>query len=68
MLLHPKLSHPNIISLIDIHFDIFKQITYLILEYAEEGPLSDKIKIGKLKKAEIKKYFKEVCQALAYLH
>lgn len=31
MLLHSSLMHPNIISLIDVHVDPVKEITYLIL-------------------------------------
>jgi len=40
----------------------------MILEYAEGGTLYDKIKMSSLSKQEIKKYFKDVCEALAYLH
>jgi len=40
----------------------------MILEYAEGGTLYDKIKMSSVSKQEIKKYFKDVCEALAYLH
>jgi serine/threonine protein kinase len=66
--MHCRLSHPKIIQLIDIHIDLAKEITYMVLEYAEEGTLYDKIKMAKLSKHEIKKYFRDVCEGLAYLH
>lgn len=40
----------------------------MILEYAEGGTLYDKIKMNSVSKQEIKKYFKDVCEGLAYLH
>jgi len=66
--MHCRLSHPKIIQLIDIHIDLAKEITYMVLEYAEEGTLYDKIRRNKLTKNEIKKYFRDVCEGLAYLH
>lgn len=40
----------------------------MILEYAESGTLYDKIKMNSVSKQEIKRYFKDVCEGLAYLH
>jgi len=37
--MHNRLSHPNIIRLIDVHIDTEREITYMILEYAEAGTL-----------------------------
>ena len=39
-----------------------------MLEYAEGGTLYDKIKMTSVTKQEIKKYFRDVCEGLAYLH
>lgn len=39
-----------------------------MLEYAEGGTLFDKIKMGAISKKEIKQYFRDICEALAYLH
>ena len=45
-------------------------MTYLVLEFAEGGSLHDKIKFGygQLAKAKIKRYFRDVCKAVQYLH
>lgn len=42
----------------------------MVLEYAEGGTLYDKIKFGygQLPKEKVKKYFKDVCKAVDYLH
>ena len=40
----------------------------MMLEYAEGGTLYDKIKMTNVPKHEIRKYFKDVCEGLAYLH
>lgn len=44
-MMHYGLSHPKIIKLMDVHIDTERQITYMILEYAECGTLFDKIKM-----------------------
>ena len=66
--MHHKLCHSKIIRLIDVYLDNEKEITYMILEYAEEGTLYDKIKMGTVPKDDVKKYFKDICEGLAYLH
>lgn len=66
--MHYGLSHPKIIRLIDVHIDTEKEITYMILEYADGGTLYERIKTGTVPRKELKKYYRDVCQGLAYLH
>jgi len=40
----------------------------MVLEYADDGTLFEKIKTSPLTKPQIKKYFRDVCEAIAYLH
>ena len=40
----------------------------MVLEYADDGTLFEKIKTSPLSKPQIKKYFRDVCEAIAYLH
>lgn len=40
----------------------------MVLEFADDGTLFEKIKINPLTKTQIKKYFRDVCEAIAYLH
>ena len=40
----------------------------MVLEYADDGTLFEKIKSHPLGKKLIKSYFKDVCEAIAYLH
>lgn len=37
--MHNGLSHPKIIKLIDVYIDVEREITYMILEYADGGTL-----------------------------
>jgi serine/threonine protein kinase len=48
--MHDRLNHPKIIELLACHVDIERQMTYMILEYADEGTLFEKIKMGQLSK------------------
>lgn len=43
--MHYGLSHPKIIKLIDVHIDTEREITYMILEYADGGTLFEKVKM-----------------------
>ena len=45
-------------------------MTYMVLEFAESGSLHDKIKFGygQLPKPKVKRYFRDVCKAVQYLH
>ena len=56
------------IQLLGHYIDREKQTTYMILEYADGGTLFDKIKTEVLPKKDIKNYFRDVCEAIAYLH
>ena len=40
----------------------------MILEYADGGTVYDKLRTEVLTKTEIKNYFRDVCEAVAYLH
>lgn len=42
----------------------------MVLEFAENGSLHDKIKFGygQLPKIKVKRYFRDVCKAVKYLH
>ena len=42
----------------------------MVLEFAESGSLHDKIKFGygQLPKPKVKRYFRDVCKAVQYLH
>ena len=40
----------------------------MVLEYADDGTLFQKIKINPLSKEQIKNYFRDVCEAVLYLH
>ena len=66
--MHYGLSHPKIIKLLDMHIDTSKEITYLIMEYADGGTLYDKIKMEPISKPQLKKYYRDICEALTYLH
>ena len=66
--MHYGLSHPKIIKLIDMHIDTEREITYLIMEYADGGTLYEKVKMGLISKSQIRKYYRDICEALAYLH
>lgn len=66
--MHYGLSHPKIIKLIDVHIDTEREITYMILEYADGGTLFEKIKMESISKRDIKRYFRDVCEAMTYLH
>ena len=67
---HHKLNHPNIITLINYYYEKDKNMTYMVLEFADNGSLHDKIKFGygQLPKHKIKRYFRDVCKAVHYLH
>lgn len=40
----------------------------MVLEFADDGTLFEKIKTTPITKTQIKKYFRDVCEAIAYLH
>ena len=65
---HNQLYHPNIIQLLGHFIDREKETTYMILEYADGGTLFDKLRTDTIPKDDIKRYFRDVCEAIAYLH
>ena len=40
----------------------------MVLEYANDGTLFEKIKTTLLSKQQIRSYFRDVCEAILYLH
>lgn len=65
---HNQLYHPNVIQLLGHSIDREKQTTYMVLEYADGGTLFDKIKSEVLSKSQVRNYFRDVCEAVDYLH
>ena len=59
--MHNSLYHPKIIRLIDVHIDMERAITYMVLEYADDGTLFEKIKTETISKKNIRRYFKDAC-------
>lgn len=65
--LHKKLSHENIIRLVD--FFKLKDNIYLLMEYAEKGNLFHFIRQHKkLDEEKAIRYFNQTCQGIRYLH
>ena len=58
------LNHPNLLK--PMHYDVFKDSPYLVLQYCSKGSLYQKI--GKLAENEIAAFIKQTASALAYLH
>ena len=67
-----KLEHPNIIKLYDLfEVKLPKHGLNLVIEYADDGNLSEKIKSQNNKpftESEILDYFTQICLALKYIH
>ena len=71
-----KLFHPNVISFKDVFKDIKLDYFYIVMEYANDGDLSKKIKNQKQKiigekyfsEEKIMQYFYQICRGLQYIH
>ena len=71
-----KLFHPNVISFKDVFKDTKLDYFYIVMEYANDGDLSKKIKNQKQKiigekyfsEEKIKQYFYQICRGLQYIH
>ena len=71
-----KLFHPNVILFKEVIIDKKLDYFYIIMEYADDGDLSKKIKQQKNKKTSEKyfpeetivKYFYQICQGINYIH
>ena len=71
-----KLFHPNIISFKDVFKDTKLDYFYIVMEYANDGDLSKKIKTQKQKtygdkyfsEEKILQYFDQICRGLQYIH
>ena len=70
-----KLFHPNVISFKDVFRDVKLDYFYIVMEYADDGDLSKKIKLQQKKKIEknfseekILKYLYQICNGINYIH
>ena len=68
-----QLEHKNIIKFIHFFLDKHENKAYIIMEFAEKGDLSKKIKELKEKKKLFKEsniitWFNEICEAVKYCH
>ena len=71
-----KLFHPNVISFKDVFKDVKLDYFYIVMEYANDGDLSKKIKAQKQKtfgekyfsEEKILQYFYQICRGLQYIH
>ena len=71
-----KLFHPNVISFKEVFKDIKLDYFYIVMEYANDGDLSKKIKSQKSKnygekyfsEEKILQYFYQICRGLQYIH
>ena len=64
---HSQMSHPGIIKLIDVQID--PKFIYIILELSDGGNLEQIIQArGAIDEIESAKYFRQIMQAVAYMH
>lgn len=64
-----KISHQNIVNLLDWFFDQKNEATYLVLEYRESRSLFDYIKFSDSREKDtVNKIFEGVLAAIDYLH
>ena len=71
-----NLLHPNVISFKDVFKDTKLDYFYIVMEYANDGDLSKKIKTQKNKiigekyfsEEKIMQYFYQICRGLQYIH
>ena len=71
-----KLFHPNVISFKEVFKDVKLDYFYIVMEYANDGDLSKKIKFQKSKnygekyfsEEKILQYFYQICRGLQYIH
>jgi serine/threonine-protein kinase ULK/ATG1 len=66
LMIHNKMDHPNIVSLIDVIYE--RQTIYLIEEYCPDGNLSIFLGDTCLPIEEIRHYFRQLVEILRYLH
>lgn len=59
-----NLNHPNLLK--PMHYDVYKDSPYLVLQYCSKGSLYQKI--GKLSETDITVFIHQAASALAYLH
>ena len=65
------LTHPNIIQFKEIIRDTKYDYCHIVMEYANDGDLSQKIKLQKTKpfsEEKILSYFIQICYAVKYIH
>lgn len=56
------------VKLLNYYYDSARNTTYMVLEYAGGGSLHKYIKTNHLKKDEVRRIFREVCEAVQALH
>lgn len=62
-----RLHHKNIVEVYEVITD--DDFIYIIMEYLEGGELFDKIKErGRLEESLAKQWFKEIVEAVKYIH
>lgn len=66
--MHKKLEHQNIVRLLNYYMEKERNITYMVLEYVDGGSLFEKVKSHQLTKPLIRKLFREICEAIDFLH
>lgn len=67
LIIHQDLDHPHIVKQIDYFSE--NKILYMVLELCPNKTLFTMINsVGKLSEPDIRKYFKQTCLAIDYLH
>lgn len=66
-LFQKKYRHQNIVNVMEV--SVHDQSIYFVLEYVEGGELYQRIKSqGRISEPQAKKWFKELIEAVAYIH
>lgn len=67
LIIHQDLDHPHIVKQVDYFSE--NKVLYMVLEYCPNKTLFRMINsVGKLSESDIRKYFKQTCMAIDYLH
>lgn len=66
VIIHSWLSHPNIVNLLDILET--NNFVIIIMEYCNNGDMLNLIKTKSLTELEIKKYLRQMLNAIEYIH
>jgi len=63
-----KLSHPNVVGLYEVIDAPAGKYMFLVLEYMESGPIQGSEEFAKIPEAVARRYFREICKGLDFLH